>query len=121
MITLQIPEASPSANEHKWKHWSHHLKLRQHWLTLIWVAKVEARVPIRPPPDKVSVRVIREGRRLLDRDNGIAGLKSLLDALRDHQLILDDSDAHMTLSFEQRQIRKCDFPRTLIEITENTG
>lgn len=116
MITLVIPEASPSLNEHKWKHWSHHLKLRKHWSMLVMVAKNEARVPNVDPPQMARVRIIREGRKLLDYDNFVAGTKSLTDSLREQRLIVDDSPEHMTPTYEQRQIPKSAYPRTLVEI-----
>lgn len=117
MITLTIPEASPSLNEHKWKHWSHHLRLRKHWSMLVLVAKVEARVSMDTPLDRVTVKITREGHRKLDTDNFVGGLKCLIDSLREQRLIVDDSPDHMTLTTEQRQIPKSSYPRTLVEIT----
>lgn len=118
MIKLEIPEASPSLNEHKWKHWSHHLKLRKHWSMLVMIAKNEARMPnVIAPPTKVTVKIIREGRRLLDTDNFIGGLKCVIDSLREQHLIMDDSPDHMTLMTEQRLALKPAFPRTVVEIS----
>jgi hypothetical protein len=117
VITLTIPEASPSLNEHKWKHWSAHIKLRKHWSMLVLVAKNEARVPNTDPKELVSVKIIREGHRKLDVDNFVGGLKCLIDSLREQRLIVDDSADHMTLTTEQRQIPRSSFPRTLVEIT----
>jgi len=116
MITLTIPEASPSLNELKGKHWSHHYRLRKHWSMLVLVAKSEAHIPFGDAADKVQVRIIREGRRLLDFDNLVGGTKILTDSLREQHLIVDDSPAHVTLTYEQRQIPKSDYPRTLVEI-----
>lgn len=116
MITLAIPEASPSLNEHKWKHWSHHLRLRKHWSMLVLIAKNEARVTNQAPLDKVRVKIIREGHRKLDHDNFVGGLKSLIDSLREQRLIVDDSPEHMTLQTEQIQIPKKQYPRTVVQI-----
>lgn len=117
MITLTIPEASPSVNECKWKHWSVHLQERKHWSLLVMVAKNEARVPNHDPPQMAFVKIIREGRRLLDYDNFVGGAKSLMDSLREQRLIVDDTPEHMTPTYEQRKILKAAYPRTLIEIT----
>lgn len=117
MITIVIPEASPSLNAHKWKHWSHHLKLRKHWSMLVMVAKNEARIGNPDPLDKATVKIIREGYRKLDTDNFVGGLKCLIDSLREQRLILDDSPDHMTLVTEQRQIPRASYPRTVVEIS----
>lgn len=115
MITLSIPEASPSLNEHKWKHWTHHLRLRRHWSLLVMVAKNEARVTSEPL-EMSAVKITREGHRKLDHDNFVGGLKSLIDSLREQRLIVDDSPEHMILTTEQIQIPKKQYPRTLVQI-----
>lgn len=121
MITLTIPEASPSLNEHKWKHWSKHLRLRKHWSMLVLVAKNEAKIFNAHPVDPALVTIIREGHRLLDHDNFVGGAKSLVDSLRDQRLIADDSPAHATFTYEQRQVPKASYPRTLVEIRRGSS
>ena len=117
MITLCIPEASPSLNEMKGKHWSFHHRLRKHWSMLILIARVQAQIPPSEPLDKLGVKIIREGRRLLDLDNLVGGTKVVTDSLREQRLIIDDSPEHVSLSYEQRKVPKSGYPRTLIEIT----
>jgi hypothetical protein len=116
MIKLAIPEASPSLNEHKWKHWTHHLRLRKHWSMLVMVAKCEAGVGNPEPFQHVTVKITREGYRKLDEDNFVGGLKCLIDSLREQRLIVDDSAKHMTLMTHQIQIPRKQYPRTLVEI-----
>lgn len=116
MIMLIIPEASPSLNELKGKHWAHAYRMRKHWSLLVMVAKNEAHIPFREPDERVKVRIIREGRRLLDYDNLVGGTKILMDSLREQHLIVDDSPEHIVPSYDQRQIPKSDYPRTIVEI-----
>lgn len=116
VITLVIPEASPSPNEYNGKHWSKYHRLRKHWSMLILVAKTEARVPYRDPWEKVLVRYIREGRKVLDEENLKGGTKMITDSLREQRLIFNDDPEHATFIHEQVQIGKNDYPRTLVEI-----
>lgn len=115
MIILTIPEASPSLNEHKWKHWTHHLRLRRHWSLLVMVAKNEARVN-GEPIENAAVKITREGHGKLDHDNFVGGLKCLIDSLREQRLIVDDSPEHMTLTTVQIQVPKKQYPRTIVHI-----
>ena len=116
MITLCIPEASPSLNRLTGKHWAYHHRLRRHWSMLILVAKNHANIGDWQALEKAQVTVTREGYKLLDTDNYFGGLKCLLDSLKDHHLIVDDSPDHLTLSAGQRRISRSEYPRTLIVI-----
>lgn len=116
MINLVIPEASPSLNIMRGKHWSHHYSLRKHWSMLVLVAKSEAHVRLVEPVERAAVNIVREGFKLLDTDNFVGGLKCVIDSLREQRLIVDDSPAHMTLTTAQILIPKKSYPRTLVEI-----
>jgi hypothetical protein len=116
-ITLHIDEPTPSLNEHKWKHWSHHKKLRRHWSTLVMVATIRAGGKPLQPPSHAHVEVTRFGKRLLDHDGFHGGLKELIDGLKDHRLIADDDAKHMTLIATQKPLVKGDKPCTLVTIT----
>jgi hypothetical protein len=117
MIRLQIPEATPSLNTGR-KHWSYHTKLRKHWSQLVMEAKFKNRFETHPTPQHARVTVTRYGKRMLDRDNFVGGLKNLIDGLKDNGLILDDDASHMTLEAEQKTLVKGDKPSTLVVITE---
>ena len=117
MITLTIPEASPSLNQLNGKHWSHYHQMRKHWSMLVLIAKTEAHVSMAAPPDKVIVRILREGRRLLDHDNLWGGCKVIGDSLREQRLIVNDDPDHMTLTVEQMLVKKANYPRTRVEIS----
>lgn len=119
MITLQIPEASPSLNEFIKAHWNKYSAMRRHWSMLVLVAKTEAAVGTVvnwTPYPKSRVRIIREGLKLLDEDNLKGGTKPVIDGLRDQRLIIDDSPEHMVLEVVQVRISKPQYPRTRIEI-----
>lgn len=116
MITLQIPEPTPSLNEFTTGHWSRYRSMRKHWSLLVMVAKNHASIGAWPPFAKSKVTIVREGVKLLDDDNLKGGCKPIIDSLRDHRLIVDDSPAHLELVVTQVQIRKPFYPRTTIQI-----
>jgi len=113
---LDIPEASPSLNTMRGRHWSHHYQLRKHWSQLIMVAKCQRKLFGITPLPKAEVKITREGYRALDTDNFVGGLKCIIDSLREQSFIVDDTPAHITLVTAQKVIPKSAYPRTLIEI-----
>lgn len=101
MITLVIPELSPSLNITRSGHWSTRHKRRKHWSMLVLVAKSEAGVYALPEPRKARVTIERHGGKALDADNFAGGAKDLVDGLRDNGLIVNDDPANLELRFEQ--------------------
>jgi len=102
-LTLRIPHASPSmndfANPHSSAKWKYR-QLRRVWHKAITDALLEARVadrqPLRwprPPREHVQVVVTRYApeHQWLDPDNLRGGLKPVLDALKKHEVIVDDN------------------------------
>lgn len=116
MITLQIPEPTPSMNEFVKGHWTKYRSMRRHWSMLVLVAKNQASVGAWPPFPRTRVTILREGAKLLDADNLHGGVKPIVDSLRDHHLIVDDSPEHLELTVTQVQISKPRYPRTTIKI-----
>lgn len=116
MITLQIPEPTPSLNEFINKHWTKYRSYRRHWSMLVLVAKNRASVGPWEPFKKSKVTITRENYRLLDEDNLTGGAKLVCDGLRDQRLLVDDSPDHMQLTVTQVKIPRCQFPRTTITI-----
>ena len=108
MLTLQVPEATPSLNAfsnpsgRRWKY----LRLRRHWKVAIKDALLEARAATRtplawprPPKEFVLVQVTRyaPAHHWLDADNLAGGMKPLLDALKAHEVIADDAPTAIDL------------------------
>jgi hypothetical protein len=117
MITLSIPEASPSLNDWNYQgHWSRYLKIKRHWSVLVMVAKSQASIGPWAPLQHANVTVTRESHRNLDETNFHGGLKPLEDALKAHGLIVDDDLKHLTMTATQVKIPKGRYPRTLITI-----
>lgn len=54
-----------------------------------------------PPPAFVTVWIVRHGKRLLDADNLVGGIKPACDGLKDAGFIADDSPAHIDLHVSQ--------------------
>lgn len=112
-LHLRIPRASPSlndfANPHRTGKWKYR-QLRRTWHAEVKDALLEARVaerqPLRwprPPKDLVYIVVTRyaPAHHWLDPDNLIGGLKPILDALRAHDVIADDSPRAIELTAGQ--------------------
>ena len=115
MITLTIPELTPSLNVTLGGHWISRYKRRKHWSMLVLVAKSEARVFHVEPLEKASVTVTRYGGKKLDADNLAGGCKDLIDGLRDNGFIVNDDPDHLSVKFSQYPgVRRG--KRTVIEI-----
>ena len=115
MITLEIPELTPSLNVKRNAHWASKHRARKRWSMLVLVAKSEAQVFVRPLIERAKVTVERYGGKVLDHDNALGGCKDLIDGLRDNGLIVNDDPAHLELHFAQHpgaKIKK----RTIVRI-----
>jgi len=102
VITLTIPEATPSANVTLWAHWAVKARLRKKWAWLVRVAKLNAQIA----PESLlgaSVRIDRYGKRQLDHDNFVAGCKSLVDSLVAEKLIAGDNPDQVTITYLQHK------------------
>lgn len=113
-LTLHVYRATPSLNEfhnlrrsQQWKYRS----LRRTWLHEVGVALLQARAhylrPLpwpRPPKARVRIEVTRfaPAHHWLDPDNLVGGLKPVLDALKAHQVIDDDTAGAIDLQAAQR-------------------
>ena len=112
-LTLTVYRATPSLNEfanlrrsNAWKYRS----LRQAWHHDIGQALLEARSQIRrqvawprPPQELVQVHVTRyaPAHHWLDPDNLTGGLKPVLDALKAHELVKNDTAKDIDLVVKQ--------------------
>ena len=118
MLTLDIPEATPSINRFRGEHWTQRHRRRTHWAWLVRCARMDAGVASRecaaPRGSQELIRVVvdRWGKRELDQDNFIAGCKELMDALVAEGLLEDDSPAHVAVTYRQH----FGAPRTLITL-----
>lgn len=113
-LTLIIEEAAPGLNEMLRWHWSQRYKERARWSRWVWLARCQASP--HPPAclARARIRIERRSRGQLDPDNLHGSCKLILDALRDQQLIQDDSPDHIELLVSQSRGR----PRTTITLAE---
>lgn len=73
--------------------------------------------PVSPPPCRGRITVFwGKGRRFFDDDNLAGGLKPLIDAMRDIELIRNDTPRWFRLAAEQKRDREN--PRVEIELGE---
>ena len=112
---LHIPEASPSRNVFHHKHWRVEHTAKARWEKMILVESRVARVPKATGPRRVLFR--RFGKRKLDHDNFIGGLKGPIDCLRKLGLLLDDDEKHASFLFEQHTATACE-PHTIIGLED---
>jgi hypothetical protein len=121
-LTLTVYRATPSLNEfanirrsNAWKYRS----LRTAWLGAIGQALLEARADYRrplawprPPHERVTVHVTRyaPAHHWLDPDNLTGGLKPVLDGLKAHELIDNDTAKDIDLVVNQA-ISETNLPR----------
>jgi hypothetical protein len=124
MIVLEIPIPTPSRNAFHHKHWrvEHSAKLK--WDKLIWaeLARVcrnkKGAFVIPVAKGRRNVCIQRHGKRKLDHDNFVGGLKGILDVLKKHQLIVDDNEEWMGLCTHQLSVAKGQKPHTVISIAD---
>ena len=97
-----IPRLTPSLNVTLRKHWAWGAHEKRSWEAWLYTLKSQD-----PGGDRQYRRIIivRVGTRDLDPDNLAGGCKSLLDAIRDVGLILDDDAKSVSVEYRQRRPR----------------
>ncbi len=116
MITLEIPEPTPSNNElmREYAHPRARMAEQERWNYLIRAAM--SRGDLNAMLELCEIVIHRFGSRPLDWDNMGGGCKFTLDALRHNNLITDDKPKVVKrLHLEQHKVHRKD-ARTLVEI-----
>jgi len=113
VITLTIPESTPSLNRTLHADWRKKIQMRKHWRWLVRAARLDAKMFPTAPYAKAKVTIVRHGKRICDTDNLYGGCKSLVDCLKHEGIILDDTPAHVELVIRQ-QLSKT--PHTVVTI-----
>lgn len=115
---LTIPIPTPSLNEllrGGWK--ARHYGARERWYGYVCQAVHRAGERVSPADGKRAVTIERVGKRLLDHDNFVGGLKPAIDALKRVRLIRDDSQDWLELAATQRRCQSGEKPHTRITVT----
>ena len=101
-VVLVIPDAAPGLNRMMRMHWAKRVKEVARWKRLVWAARCQvlASKPAKPT-GKVRVEIERRSPWLLDPDNADGSAKHIVDALKDQNLIADDTTEHIELSVTQ--------------------
>ena len=103
--TIKISAATPSGNTTLRQHWA---ARASHKVTLGWLL-ASALNHLPKIPDATGRRrltITRHGKRALDRDNLSAGMKGLIDVIKERHLIIDDRPQDCELVFEQKPCGK---------------
>lgn len=121
-LVLTILKATPSLNafanlrRQPWRYREIRRSWSRHLVDALLAARALDRQPLRwprPPSERVTVRVTRYApeHQWLDPDNLVGGLKPLLDALKAHEVIRDDTakaielEAHQAVSPHRQPAR----------------
>lgn len=119
MVILEIPVATPSLNETSQAHWIAGYRLKKRWKKLVRDAFYQSRAnspgSTHDAPPCARVHIVRYGKKRLDYDNFIGGLKPLIDALKLCALIQDDDVSHVHI--DAHQYAPASVPRTVVSIT----
>lgn len=101
-VHLTIPDVPVSNNVLLRMHWAKRARYNDSWA---WQVRKAMGYPciFEAPPVKASVYITQHRQRLLDTDNLYGSVKPLVDALREWQLIYDDSPDHCELTVKQEK------------------
>ncbi|MBA0084676.1 MAG: hypothetical protein HRJ53_06755 [Acidobacteria bacterium Pan2503] len=93
---------APSLNRLMRLHWAARRKLLRKWEWAIHCETFRREKPVAIlTADKLTVRITRRSRHMLDHDNLYGSAKIILDAMKHIGLIADDSPEHIELHCEQ--------------------
>jgi hypothetical protein len=105
MWRIEVPKVTLSANQLNTMHWAERSRLKQAfgWLLL---SRLNGIPKIPPPQGQRKVTIIRHGKRTLDKDNLYAGVKMLLDCIKEQRIIIDDKPKWLDLQVLQEPCGK---------------
>lgn len=117
---LEIPKKIESLNKLNKMHWSDRHRYTSDWAQQIFVEHLRKyRSKPKKAKEKRYVQITSLRKRKLDMDNLIGGCKGLVDALKKHDLIVDDSPKWIEVDYSQEIESKN--PRTVIEVRGCVG
>lgn len=111
MIRLVVPEATPSLNKYAYRHWRVQHRDKQRWYLMLLAASRIAKAE--KATGKRRLTVERHGKRKLDPDNCVGGLKIVIDGLKELGLLVDDDDDHVELVCKQERLVGAQRPHTV--------
>ncbi len=116
ILEFSVPWVSTTNNVLLRMHWSKRRKINA---DVQWSVKAAiGRSPDwpTPPPDPVTVTIIRYGYSRPDRDNLYGGMKPLIDALTKCHLIIDDDEDHIVLRVRSAKIKRPEPVQTYVRL-----
>jgi hypothetical protein len=113
---LTITMATPSLNKYAFSHWRTQYRDKQEWHAALLVASRQAGAT--KATGKRRITVLRCGRKMLDIDNAIGGLKPILDGMRKLELLVDDDRHNLDLVMLQQQVKSAKDVHTKITIED---
>ena len=103
---LTIPMKVESRNVLDRKHWAVKREAKKIWALFVRNQMRLKKIKKAGTGQKFSLTIISYRKRLLDLDNLYGGIKGLLDACIDEELIWDDAPKYLNLKVEQHKAKK---------------
>ena len=114
IFNFSIPRLTPTNNVLLRLHWRARQRLNGDWIELVKVATQDLEIPRPAYGEHRWVTIISRRLQLADPDNHPGGLKPLLDALKNADLIFDDGPKYLTLRILQVLVHKRAEQETII-------
>jgi Holliday junction resolvase RusA-like endonuclease len=115
-IRLTLPMETQSGNTYLRQHWSKRDADKHMWdaYVLLAVGKSETMAKYQATGPR-ALTIVRYGKRRCDIDNVVSGCKGLIDAIREHGLLLDDDpDSMVSLTVRNGKLEPKQNPFTEI-------
>ncbi len=110
LLSVTVPKRVESGNNWQWRPWYVYDRYKKSWFEFL---RLLIRVAEGVPGGKRKVVIIAKRKKLLDKDNLIAGCKPILDFLKRWFWIRDDSSMWVETDYRQELSEK---EETVIEV-----
>ena len=103
---ITLPIKVESRNKLDRQHWAVKRKSKQIWALFVRNQMKLNKIKKAETGEKFKLTIISYRKKLLDYDNLVGGVKGLLDACIDEELIWEDSPKYLNLKVEQHKATK---------------
>jgi len=115
-FNFAIPKLTPTNNVLLRMHWRERRALNTEWFWLVKVATQDLEIPRPAPNERRRLAIMSWRVQLADDDNLRGGMKPLLDALKNAELIYDDGPRYIDSAVFQGQVGRREEEQTTIRL-----